>query len=136
MMELSHFHAFPALFFAFALFFLIFPMMMALSWIAFSRGRMPTGPMGFTPWAFMRWPLSMAADWSGEAPALKSTGSRAFDAYKTETLARLDEEEMAFAAFRERLRAARDRAEFDNYLNNRANTDAPTRKSNRTETNT
>ena len=136
MMELSHFHAFPALFFAFAVFFFIFPMMMALSWIAFSRGRTRIGPAKFIRRTFMRGPLSMAAGWSGEAYSPKSSGSRAFDAYKAETLARLDEEERSFTAFRERLRAARDRAEFDSYLNERTNTDTHAPRFNQKETDT
>jgi hypothetical protein len=45
-----------------------------------------------------------------------STGNRAFDEYRAETLRRLDEEQKAFKEFLNRLRHARDKAEFDQFL--------------------
>jgi hypothetical protein len=47
------------------------------------------------------------------------TGNAAFDAYREETLKRLEEERDAFLAFLEELRAARDRAEFDQFMSRR-----------------
>ncbi|WP_417249058.1 DUF2852 domain-containing protein [Celeribacter sp.] len=52
--------------------------------------------------------------------AMKSSGNSAFDAYKTETLRRLEEEQDSFEAFLERLRAAKDKAEFDQFMEDRA----------------
>jgi hypothetical protein len=51
---------------------------------------------------------------------LRSSGNTAFDAYKAETLRRLEEEQAAFAAFLGRLREAKDKAEFDQFLDDRA----------------
>jgi predicted CopG family antitoxin len=48
------------------------------------------------------------------------SGNSAFDAYKTETLKRLEEEEKAFREFIEELRAAKDREEFDRFMSNRS----------------
>ncbi|HEY0275022.1 MAG TPA: DUF2852 domain-containing protein [Paenirhodobacter sp.] len=50
----------------------------------------------------------------------RQTGNRAFDAYKTETIARLEREQDDFEAFLIRLREARDKAEFDQYMEARA----------------
>jgi uncharacterized membrane protein YgcG len=52
--------------------------------------------------------------------ALRPSGNTVFDAYKAETLRRLEEEQAAFEAFLERLRAAKDKAEFDAFMNERA----------------
>ncbi len=52
--------------------------------------------------------------------ASRSTGNAAFDAYKADTLARLEREQDAFEAFLGRLREARDKAEFDQYMQDRA----------------
>ncbi|KKK67358.1 hypothetical protein LCGC14_2954880 [marine sediment metagenome] len=51
-----------------------------------------------------------------------SSGNRAFDAYKADTLRRLEEEQHAFEAFLNRLREARDKAEFDQFMDDRAKT--------------
>lgn len=49
-----------------------------------------------------------------------STGNTAFDSYRDETLKRLDEEQTAFQSFIERLREAKDRAEFDQFMDDRS----------------
>jgi hypothetical protein len=51
---------------------------------------------------------------------MRPSGNSAFDAYKTETLRRLEEEQHSFEAFLERLREAKDKAEFDQFMNDRA----------------
>ena len=48
-----------------------------------------------------------------------SSGNQAFDAYREETLRRLDEERQEFQAFLDRLRRARDKAEFDEFMTER-----------------
>jgi hypothetical protein len=45
-----------------------------------------------------------------------TTGNAAFDAYRAETLKRLEEERDAFIAFLDELRAAKNRAEFDQFM--------------------
>lgn len=52
--------------------------------------------------------------------AMKTSGNTAFDAYKNETLRRLEEEQDAFEAFLQRLRDAKDKAEFDAFMDDRA----------------
>jgi hypothetical protein len=52
--------------------------------------------------------------------ALRASGNSAFDAYKAETLRRLEDEQKAFEDFLARLRAARDKAEFDAFIQERA----------------
>ena len=53
----------------------------------------------------------------GERPAAStSTGNRAFDEYRVETLRRLEDEQKEFAAFLDRLRFAKDKAEFDQFM--------------------
>ncbi|NKX45791.1 DUF2852 domain-containing protein [Roseicyclus persicicus] len=52
--------------------------------------------------------------------ALRSSGNSAFDAYKADTLRRLEEEQEAFEAFLQRLRDAKDKAEFDQFMDDRA----------------
>jgi hypothetical protein len=51
-------------------------------------------------------------DWFGPT----SSGNRAFDDYRSETLKRLEEEQREFKDFLARLRFAKDRAEFDQFM--------------------
>jgi hypothetical protein len=60
----------------------------------------------------------MGGDWFAGAP---SSGNRAFDEYRTETLRRLEEEQGEFRDFLDRLRHARDKAEFDQFMAERRN---------------
>ena len=90
-------------------------------------------PLGFAMLAFMigsgrmgcwnhnggRWQDKMdrmrsTVDWWGTTPA--SSGNRAFDEYRADTLRRLDEEQREFKEFLRRLRFAKDRAEFDQFM--------------------
>jgi hypothetical protein len=48
------------------------------------------------------------------------TGNAAFDDYRAETLKRLEDEEREFHDFMQRLRTARDKAEFDQFMADRA----------------
>ena len=45
-----------------------------------------------------------------------TSGNRAFDEYRVETLRRLEEEQREFREFLERLRHAKDKAEFDQFM--------------------
>jgi hypothetical protein len=53
---------------------------------------------------------------SGNGRPAASSGNHAFDEYKTETLRRLEEEQKEFGSFLERLRFAKDKAEFDQFM--------------------
>jgi hypothetical protein len=48
-----------------------------------------------------------------------SSGNRAFDEYRAETLRRLEEEQREFKEFLDRLRHAKDKAEFDEFMSER-----------------
>ena len=48
-----------------------------------------------------------------------SSGNHAFDEYREETLRRLEEEQSEFQDFLERLRHAKDKAEFDQFMHDR-----------------
>jgi hypothetical protein len=60
--------------------------------------------------------------WTGHrGHGLRPSGNYAFDEYREEALRRLEEEATEFRAFLERLRAAKDRAEFDEFMRDRRN---------------
>ncbi len=88
-------------------------------------GRMGCGYHGH--WGAERWQERMAerrARWEERCarhrgPFARSSGNRAFDEYRAETLRRLEEEEKEFREFLDRLRFAKDKAEFDEFLANR-----------------
>ena len=48
-----------------------------------------------------------------------SSGNRAFDEYRADTLRRLEDEQRDFFEFLNRLRHAKDKAEFDQFMNDR-----------------
>lgn len=48
-----------------------------------------------------------------------SSGNHAFDEYRAETLRRLEDEQREFLGFLERLRHAKDKAEFDQFMSER-----------------
>ena len=52
--------------------------------------------------------------------AMRPSGNATFDSYKAETLRRLEDEQRAFEEFLGRLREAKDKAEFDQYMDDRA----------------
>ena len=58
--------------------------------------------------------------WTGVRTAMRPSGNAAFDAYKADTLRRLEEEQAQFEEFLHRLREARDKAEFDQFMDDRA----------------
>jgi hypothetical protein len=49
-------------------------------------------------------------------PPHRSSGNRAFDEYRSETIRRLEEEQQEFHEFLGRLRMAKDKAEFDQFM--------------------
>lgn len=64
------------------------------------------------------WKEQWRARWMGE-PEAPTSGNRAFDEYRTETLQRLEDEQREFKDFLERLRHAKDKAEFDQFMSDR-----------------
>jgi hypothetical protein len=66
----------------------------------------------------MRGKMGGYGDWWGTSG---SSGNRAFDEYRTETLRRLEEEQRDFRDFLDRLRHAKDKAEFDQFMAERRN---------------
>jgi hypothetical protein len=51
--------------------------------------------------------------------APSTSGNAAFDEYRAETLKRLEDEQKEFKGFLDQLRVAKDRAEFDAFMNDR-----------------
>ena len=60
--------------------------------------------------------MQSAAERWGCANYRTSSGNRAFDEYRAETLRRLEEEQREFMEFLNRLRHAKDKAEFDQFM--------------------
>jgi hypothetical protein len=58
--------------------------------------------------------------WYRGGATFKPSGNRAFDEYREETLRRLEDEYEEFQGFLEKLRHARDKAEFDQFMADRA----------------
>jgi hypothetical protein len=84
-------------------------------------------PIGLGILAYLIWSGRMGCksrDWKGYAEkrwhraqsTFRSTGNKAFDEYREETLRRLEGEADEFRAFMDRLREARDKAEFDQFM--------------------
>ncbi len=87
-------------------------------------------PLGLALLAYMIWSKKMTCSSSRQhwgrscghraAGPGRATGNTAFDAYRADTLARLKREQADFEAFLQRLRDARDKAEFDQFMDERA----------------
>ena len=97
-------------------------------------------PVGLAILAYMIWSNRMFSkscrngkSWhrSAHRSAMSTTGNSAFDAYKADTLRRLEQEQQEFESFLERLREAKDKAEFDQFMNERAKDTAEDRKDDR-----
>jgi hypothetical protein len=54
--------------------------------------------------------------WAREMRGFASSGNAAFDGYREETLRRLEEEQREFREFLDRLRKAKDKQEFDQFM--------------------
>jgi len=89
-------------------------------------------PIGLALLAYMIWSKRMfnkgcshtrtahEAEWTNRRHGFRPSGNTAFDAYKADTLKRLMDEQEQFESFLERLRAAKDQSEFDEFMNERA----------------
>jgi hypothetical protein len=102
------------------------PLGLAVLAFTIGSGRMGCGYHG----GRSRWEHKM--DWmrskmgpSGPWSSAPSSGNRAFDDYRTETLKRLEDEQREFRSFLDRLRFAKDKTEFDAFMAERRNRPAP-----------
>ena len=59
--------------------------------------------------------------WGMQAKAYQPTGNAAFDEYREDTLRRLEEAAEEFNDFLDRLRKARDRKQFEDFMQDRRN---------------
>ncbi len=78
------------------------------------RGRHETAPNGTGQGAGCSW--GGWRNWASGNAAPPGSGNRAFDEYRAETLRRLEEEQQEFSGFLDRLRFAKDKAEFDQFM--------------------
>lgn len=98
------------------------PLGVATAAYAFGSGRMGSRMCG----RFGRWfkDADTMADraMSGFGRGFKgSSGNSAFDEYRADTLRRLEDEEREFKTFLSKLRMAKDKAEFDQFMADRRN---------------
>lgn len=73
----------------------------------------------------MRERFERGGNWGWHGAAMRPSGNHAFDEYKIETLKRLEEEQTEFQDFLERLRHAKDKSEFDQFMAERRNRPTP-----------
>ena len=83
-------------------------------------------PVGLALLAYIIWRKSVfqkscnSSSYFGKNQSVaRPTGNAAFDAYKEQTLQRLKEEQENFETYLQRLRDAKDKAEFDQFMNER-----------------
>jgi hypothetical protein len=94
-------------------FILFWPLGLAILAYMIWSGRMGCGRHG----DMARWQRHWADKWDrGMRGGFHSSGNRAFDEYREETLKRLEEEQREFREFLERLRKAKDKQEFDQFM--------------------
>lgn len=65
------------------------------------------------------WSNTRTRTWRARVRTASSSGNRAFDEYRDETIQRLEEEQREFMEYLDKLRQARDRAEFDQFMADR-----------------
>ncbi len=100
------------------------------AWIALMvLGFIFVWPVGLAVLAYMIWSKRMFSRHRHHAhsprmaamhAAFRPSGNTAFDAYKAETLRRLEDEQKSFESFLDRLRDAKDKAEFDQFMADRS----------------
>jgi hypothetical protein len=83
-------------------------------------------PVGLALLAYMIWSKRMFSKsrscrkHSRRMHVMTPTGNSAFDSYRDEMIRRLEDEQASFEAFLERLREAKDKQEFDQFMDERA----------------
>jgi hypothetical protein len=93
-------------------FIVFWPLGLGILFYLFWSGRMGCGKRN-------GWKREQMKGWHNMARSMHSTGNNAFDEYRADTLRRLEQEAEEFRAFLERLRAAKDKAEFDQFMADR-----------------
>ncbi len=88
------------------------------------RNPMGPGTIGETAFAQGFWNCAPRAR-NGYASAQTPSGNAAFDQYREETLKRLEEEQREFREYLERLRQAKDRTEFEQFMAERRSRATP-----------
>ena len=103
-------------------FIVFWPFGLALLAYLIWSGRMGCGRSG----DMTRWQSRMAERferkaerWGMQARASAPTGNKAFDDYRSDVLRRLEDEAEEFRSYLERLRMAKDKAEFDQFMSDR-----------------
>jgi hypothetical protein len=102
-----------------------------LGFIIFT-GRLGSGPMGCRSYAERGEQKMQKLQWKMDRMRSRmmgghrfdfapSSGNRAFDEYRSETLKRLEDEQQEFKDFLDRLRFAKDKTEFDQFMAERRN---------------
>jgi hypothetical protein len=100
-------------------FILFWPAGLALLIFLLGSGRMRCGRQGGPgSWYRSGNPESQIRGW-WRANRHSSSGNVAFDEYREETLRRLEDEQKEFRTFLEKLRHAKDKAEFDQFMADR-----------------
>ena len=104
-------------------FILFWPIGLAILAYLLWSGRMGCGRHGGD---MSRWQQRMADKWDSkmerwgrEVRGFHSSGNHVFDDYREETLRRLEEEQREFREFLERLRKAKDKDEFEQFMSDR-----------------
>lgn len=98
-------------------FFVFWPVGLLTLAYAIGSGRMGCGHHRAD---FSHWNKGWSKGWSrGGWQNPQSSGNTAFDEYRSETLKRLEDEEQEFRDFLARLRAAKDKTEFDQFMADR-----------------
>lgn len=116
MHDFSHIAAFPGiLMFAFFAFVLFMPLMAFAALTLFGKAWAPCGAINMS-WMYPAKAVQGMHLRQHDQRTTGETGNSAFDSYRAETLARLEEEAKDFAAFRDRLRKARDRERFGRFI--------------------
>jgi hypothetical protein len=107
-------------------FILWWPVGLALFAFTVGSGRMAY--RNVTRWQEIMEHIQDAVDRMGQTAGISwrgppSSGNRAFDEYRAETVRRLEEEHLEFKKFLRRLRQSKDKAEFDMFMAERRNRD-------------
>lgn len=92
------------------------------AWVgAMVLGFIALWPVGLAILGYMIWSNRMFTSSSRVRSSFEqqSTGNSAFDAYRDETLRRLEDEHREFVSFLEKLRDAKDKSEFDQFMDQR-----------------
>jgi len=84
-----------------------------------------SGKMDCCGFGFGNWGNNISRETQERWPQPRMSGNQAFDEYRAATLRRLEEEQRDFQEFLHRLRAAKDKAEFDQFMSERRTRSEP-----------